>query len=35
MGRVLGSASYWLAGGTTNTGSTVEEPSIYLYGPVP
>lgn len=35
MGRVLGSASYWLVGGTTNTGSTVEEPSIYLYGPVP
>jgi hypothetical protein len=35
MGRVPGTASYCLVGGTTNTGSTVEEPSIYLYGPVP
>jgi hypothetical protein len=34
MGRVPGMASYWLVGGTINRGSTVEEPSIYLYGPV-
>ncbi len=35
MGRVPGTASYWLMAGTINTGSTIERPSIYLYGPVP
>lgn len=35
MGRVSGTASYWLMAGTVNKGSTVEEPSIYLNGPVP
>jgi hypothetical protein len=35
MGRVPGTASYWLMAGTLNNGSTVEEPSIYLYGRVP
>jgi len=35
MGRVPRAASYWLMTGTINKGSTVEEPSIYVYGPVP
>jgi hypothetical protein len=35
MGRVPGTASYWLMTGTINKDSTVEKPSIYLYGPVP
>jgi len=35
MGRVPGTASYWLMAGTVNKRSTVEEPTIYLFGPVP
>jgi len=35
MGRVPGTASYWSTAGTTTKGSALEEPSIYLYGPVP
>lgn len=35
MGRVPGAGSYWLMSGTTNKGSTLEEPTIYLHGPVP
>ena len=35
IGRVPGTASYWLMAGTTNNGSAIERPSIYLYGPVP
>jgi hypothetical protein len=35
MGRVPGTASFWLMTGTINNGSTVERPSIYLHGPVP
>ena len=35
IGRIPGTASYWLMAGTINNGSVVEEPSIYLYGPVP
>jgi hypothetical protein len=35
LGLVPGAASYWSVAGTINVGSTVERPSIYLYGPVP
>jgi len=35
IGRVPGTASFWLMSGTVNKGSTVVRPSIYLYGPVP
>lgn len=35
MDHVPGTSSYWAASGTTNVGSKIEEPSIYLYGPVP
>jgi hypothetical protein len=35
MARVPGTSSYWAVTGTTNFGSTQEEPTVYLYGPVP
>jgi hypothetical protein len=35
MAHVPGTSSYWAVTGTTDFGSTQEEPTIYLYGPVP
>jgi hypothetical protein len=35
MAHVPGTSSDWMVGVTQNIGSTIGEPSIYLYGPVP
>jgi len=35
MARVTGISSYWEVAGTINFGASQEEPTIYLYGPVP